>query len=73
LAGGYHYARVKLLTDDSRYRDVPVKDMFSHVAEAAEYGLMDAGEHSIVNAGPSERPAPQRAVMPRASWSPFDA
>lgn len=73
LAGGYHYARVKLLTDDSRYRNVPVKDMFSHVAEAAEYGLMDAGEHSIVNAGPAERPAPQRAVMPRATWSPFDA
>lgn len=73
LAGGYHYARVKLLSDDSRYRDVPVKDMFSHVAEAAEYGLMDAGEHEIVNANttaPITRPA--GPIHQQRQWSPFD-
>lgn len=74
LSGGYHYARIKILTDDPTYRDVPVKDMNSHVAEAAEYGLMDAGEHEIVNANtvaPIVRPT--GPIRPQGqNWSVFD-
>jgi hypothetical protein len=43
LAGGYHYKRVQV-TGQERYHDLPVKDMFSHVAEAAQYMLLGAGE-----------------------------
>lgn len=71
LAGGYHYARVQIAGDE-RYRDVPVKDMHSHIAEAAEYGLLDAGEHGVVNTGMPARPAPQGVIRPKATWSPFD-
>lgn len=73
LAGGFHYARIKLLNDDSRYRDAPVKDMYSHIAEAAEYGLMDAGEHEVVNPQHQERSGfPMRPVAVQQQWSPFD-
>ena len=34
LAGGYHYRRVQVANDE-RYTDEPVKNMSSHVAEAA--------------------------------------
>jgi hypothetical protein len=43
LAGGYHYKRVRVAGAE-RYHDVPSKDMFSHVAEAAQYMLLGAGE-----------------------------
>ena len=73
LAGGYHYARVKLLQDDSRYRDVPVKDMYSHIAEAAEYGLLDAGEHAVVNAHSQAIPArPPGPIRAQSNWNVFD-
>lgn len=47
LAGGYHYRRVEVAGEE-RYHDAPVKDMNSHVAEAAQYMLLGAGETSEV-------------------------
>lgn len=78
LAGGFHYERLKVLDEQSRFRDVPVKDMNSHIAEAAEYALMDAGEHGIINArtGTSEslvNQPPPRVVIPGRGWSPYDS
>ncbi len=38
LAGGYCYRR--LAVSGERFADAPVKNMFSHVAEAAQYLLV---------------------------------
>lgn len=43
MAGGYQFKRVQV-TGEERYRDVPDKNSYSHVAEAAQYLLVGAGE-----------------------------
>lgn len=43
LAGGYHYKRIQV-SGDERYHDKPDKNLYSHVCEAAEYGMLGAGE-----------------------------
>ena len=43
MAGGYNYKRLQV-TGEERYRDVPDKNMYSHVAEAAQYLMVGAGE-----------------------------
>jgi len=43
LAGGFNYKRVQVAGDE-RYHDEPDKNRYSHICEAAEYGLMMAGE-----------------------------
>lgn len=76
LAGGFHYKRVKVAGDD-RYHDVPNKNFFSHVCEAAEYGLLDAGEHAVINsqqarATPRYPVTPHRSVVGQgAAWDVF--
>jgi len=71
LAGGFHYARIQVAGDE-RFRDVPVKDAHSHVCESAEYALMDAGEHQVVNA-PGAARFPKQSVQMQRAWSPFDS
>lgn len=46
MSGGYCYKRIQGL--DERFREVPDKNMFSHVADAAQYLMMGAGEGSNV-------------------------
>lgn len=70
LAGGFHYARVKVAGHEERFHDKPVKDFYSHVCEALEYGLMDAGEHAVVNSGNGQQ-FPNRPITPRGSWDVF--
>lgn len=81
LAGGFCYRRVKVAGDE-RYKDVPDKNFYSHVAEACEYGLMDSGEHSVVDAsdipGAGRMPKGQ-IIQPRmptgqagTQWNVFD-
>lgn len=48
LAGAWAYKRVQI-TGAERYKDEADKGSFSHIGEAAEYGLIDAGEHSLIN------------------------
>lgn len=43
LAGGYHRRRL-MVAGEPRYREVPEKNIFSHVAEALEYDVVSAGE-----------------------------
>jgi len=43
MAGGYNYRRVQV-TGEERFRDVPDKNSYSHVAEAIQYLLVGAGE-----------------------------
>ena len=48
LAGAWAYKRVQI-TGAERYKDEPDKGAHSHIGEAAEYGLIDAGENTILN------------------------
>ena len=43
LAGGYCYKRLQVSGED-RFRDVPDKNMHSHVAESLQYALIGEGE-----------------------------
>lgn len=71
LSGAWCYRRVKVAGSE-RYKDEAEKNEFSHVGEAAEYGLMDAGEHVIVNApGGTSWAAGGRAIQPTPSWNPL--
>ncbi len=73
LAGAFNYKRV-LISGAERYRDEPDKNAFSHICEAGEYGMMDAGENAVVNG--SSRAAvnfPTRPVQPKVTWNPFDS
>lgn len=74
LSGAWCYRRVKV-SGMERFKDEAEKNEFSHVGEAAEYGLMDAGEHAIVNAGGTDMPTwptTGAPVEPRRVWTPFD-
>lgn len=71
LSGAFHYKRVAIAGKESLYRDVPNKTFHSHICEALEYGLMDAGEHAVINPGLND-PMMKPAIRPRSSWSPLD-
>ena len=43
MAGGFKYRRVQI-TGEERFHDKPDKNHYSHICEAAEYGLIGAGE-----------------------------
>lgn len=70
LAGAWHYKRVKV-SGVERFKDKADKDEFSHVCEALEYALMDAGEHAVVNARQAIA-RPSGPVRMSTAWSPFD-
>ncbi len=66
LKGGWQYRRIKVSGAD-RYQDAPDKGPYSHVCEAAEYGLMDAGEHAVVNTPMTQKFAARGPVIPAGS------
>jgi hypothetical protein len=68
MAGGFCYKRV-LVAGSEKYRDVPDKNKYSHVVEAAEYALLDSGEHAIVNAAQAQH-FPKNPVAARGDWDP---
>jgi len=43
MAGGYNYKRVQVIGAE-KYRNVPDKNHYSHVAEAGQYMMLGAGE-----------------------------
>ena len=47
LAGGFFYKRIQVAGDE-RYKDKPFKNKYSHPVEAAEYGLVGAGEGKAI-------------------------
>jgi hypothetical protein len=65
LKGAWCYKRVKV-SGAERYKDEPDKNYWSHVCEAGEYGLMDAGEHAVVNSFGAKQ-FPQRPVVPQGA------
>jgi hypothetical protein len=75
LAGAWCYKRVKV-SGKEIYKNEADKNEFSHVGEASEYGLMDAGEHAVINAGGSNNWARQNApaiIVPANPWSPLSS
>jgi hypothetical protein len=70
LKGAWCYRRVKVAGSD-RFKDEAEKNDFSHVGEAAEYGLMDAGEHAVVNSSQAKH-FPKGPVTPRIAPSGRD-
>lgn len=54
LSGGYHRRRVQV-AGDVKYRDVPEKNMYSHVCEALEYDCVSAGEDRYVTQSQESR------------------
>jgi len=82
MAGAFCYKRIQV-SGDERFKDKPDKNRFSHVVEAGEYALMDAGEHSVSDATaigvmkmpnhpvtPSGGPSGRQAIGP--SWNVFN-
>ncbi|QDP64854.1 MAG: hypothetical protein Unbinned5081contig1001_11 [Prokaryotic dsDNA virus sp.] len=65
LAGGYHYRKIKGL--DGLYSPKPVKNMYSHVVEALENGLIGGGEGFSVVRGTNNRPKPVTKPRPKKS------
>ncbi len=62
LMGGYQMRRIHVAGYE-RYQDKPEKNMFSHVCEAQQYGMLGMGEGRTVirRSGNVSRP-PQRAI-----------
>ena len=53
LAGGYHYKRVAVGAGQERFKDVPHKDMHSHIGDACGYCLLGS-EHRIMTKRPTQ-------------------
>jgi hypothetical protein len=70
LAGAWCYQRLEVAGEE-RFKDVPDKGPYSHVCESAEYGLMDAGEHAMVNSV-GARDFPKGPIIARKEWDPRD-
>jgi hypothetical protein len=50
LMGGYHYKRMRVSGKD-KFKDLPEKNMYSHIVEALEYAMLGAGEGKGVFGG----------------------
>ena len=68
LQGGFCYKRIKVAGDE-RFHDQPDKNKYSHICEAGEYGLQQAGEG--VQALVPDNSAWSEPVTAK-QWSPFD-
>jgi hypothetical protein len=59
MAGGYNYKRIQVVGAE-RFRDVPDKNLYSHVCEAGQYMMLGAGEaRTLVK---RSRPVARQAV-----------
>ncbi len=62
LMGAYQMRRIQVAGHE-RYEDKPVKNQFSHVCEAMQYGMLALGEgKALVRRAASTQPVPRRAV-----------
>jgi len=63
LAGGYHFKRIAVGAGYERFRDVPNKDMHSHVGDAYGYLMLGGGEHRrLVRSYEQGRKAPAQII-----------
>jgi len=64
-AGAYHYKRIAL-PGEARFRDVPEKNAYSHVADADQYLMLGAGEGKALV---RRAPATPRQAHPNPSYA----
>ncbi|MEF2144191.1 MAG: hypothetical protein V3573_01995 [Desulfovibrionaceae bacterium] len=68
MAGSYRYRRVEIMGEE-RYRDMPDKNEYSHVCDAAQYLMIGAGEGlAVLGRGIEPRSLPSRAEN---DYAPF--
>jgi hypothetical protein len=68
MSGGYNYRRLQV-SGEERYRDVPDKNIYSHVAEAGQYMLVGAGEaRDLIK---RHRPYNRRTVVAESDYALF--
>lgn len=70
LAGGFHYRRM-MVVGEEKYRDVPEKNMSSHVCEAMEYDVVSGGEHRNVTQNSAQRERAQRENYALSDYDVF--
>lgn len=70
MAGAYRYRRLQV-SGQQRFHDVPEKNAFSHVADAAQYLMLGAGEGRAIISGPVRNTALMQ-MSGTGGWSPFD-
>ncbi len=70
MAGAYHYKRVRVQGQDDRFRDVPDKNMYSHICDAAQYVMLGAGEGRAVLG--KERRRKRSAARPTKAHSKYN-
>ena len=69
MGGGYAYKRIQV-SGDERFHDKPDKNQYSHVAEAAQYLMLGAGEgRAIVK---HHTPGPTKPIQVDQGWSVFN-
>jgi hypothetical protein len=70
LAGGFCYKRMQVAGAEERYHDIPVKNKYSHIVEAAEYCMVGAGEGERLTGGPQapQKPFRIRIHKGKQSW-----
>lgn len=59
MAGGYHRKRLQI-AGDIKFREVPDKNIYSHVCEALEYDCVSAGEDRYVMTSETQRNTPRQ-------------
>lgn len=63
--GGYCFRRLQVVGDE-RFTDRPDKNMYSHIAEAAEYAMVGAGEgRSIITSPMATNVKLKKSIRPR--------
>jgi hypothetical protein len=68
MGGGYCYKRVQV-TGDERFHDKPDKNQYSHVADAAQYLMLGAGEGRAILK--HHTPGPTKPIQVDQGWSVF--
>lgn len=71
LSGGFHFRRLQV-TGEDRYRDVPEKNIYSHVCEALEYDVVSAGEDRNVLVHEDYRDVSRRPKFAESDYDVFE-
>jgi hypothetical protein len=70
MSGGYHRRRLQV-AGENRYREVPEKNIYSHVCEALEYDVVSAGEDRNVTVSQESREG-KRAQSAETDYDMFN-
>lgn len=68
---GYKYTRTNLAGNDSRYRNEPLKNQYSHVHDALQYLMVASGEGRMVGASNGLDAGKPTKVTVAADYNPF--